>query len=71
MLQSLTQTSLVTELQTTEPSVSARCQLDFNSKTASLAAPLAWAESHSVQLSPAAGWDAEQQNPNYREGRGS
>lgn len=49
MLQNLTQISLVTGLQTTEPSVSARCQLDFNSKTQSLAASLAWAEPHSVQ----------------------
>lgn len=33
MLQNLTQISLVTVMQTAEPGVSARCQLDFNSKT--------------------------------------
>lgn len=42
-----------------------------NSKTPSLAASLAWAKPHSVQLSSAAGWDSKQQNPDYREkGRG-
>lgn len=68
MQQNLTQISLVTELQTTEPRVSARCQLDFNSKTPSLAASLAWAEAHSVQLGSAAGWATKQQNPHH--GRG-
>lgn len=72
MLQNLTQISIVTGLQTTEPlaSVTARCQLDFNSETPSLAASLVWAGPHSVQLGSAAGRDTERQNPNYREGRG-